>query len=103
MKLVTLFLTCADKTEADKITNALLEKRLAACVKQTTVSSTFYWDGIVQQSNEVLLLIESVEERFNAIEKVISKLHSYDQYVLTAVPISKTTPGVIKWIEGVVG
>jgi periplasmic divalent cation tolerance protein len=99
LKPATYFLTCADKEEATKITNALLNARICACVKQTQVQSTFHWDGEIQQSEEILLLIESSEEKFDDIEKIVSELHSYDEYVLTAIPIVKTTPGVIKWLE----
>lgn len=102
MKLATYFLTCGDKTEADKITMSLLEKKLAACVKQTPVSSTFHWDGEIQQSNEVLLVIDSTEEVFDAVNAVVSELHSYDQYVLTAIPIVRTTPDVETWIRGII-
>lgn len=101
MKLITLFLTCADQAEATKITRALLEKRLAACIKQMPVHSTFHWEGEIQESDEVLLLIESAEEKFDAINKVVEQLHSYKEYVLTAVPIVKTTPGVMQWVKEV--
>ncbi|HRJ06841.1 MAG TPA: divalent-cation tolerance protein CutA [Candidatus Saccharibacteria bacterium] len=103
MKLATYFLTCADKLEANKITVALLEKRLAACVKQVPVSSTFHWEGKIQHSSEILLMIDSSEENFDLINKIVAKLHSYDQYVLTAVPISRTTPAVNAWIHGIIG
>ena len=99
MKLATYFLTCADSEEATKIANALLEARLCACVKQTNITSTFHWEGAIQNSSEVLLLIESIEEKFDEIDKIVDELHSYDEYVLMAMPIARTTPGVIKWIE----
>lgn len=99
MKPSTYLLTCADKEEATKITSVLLNARACACVKQTTVQSSFHWDGEIQQSDEILLLIESSEEKFDDIEKIITELHSYDEFVLTAMPIAKTTPGVIKWLE----
>ena len=101
MKLATYFLTCVDVAEADVITHALLEQKLAACVKQTPVSSTFHWDGTIQKSDEILLLIESAEEKFEEINAVVAKLHSYDEYVLTAMPISRTTPGVENWVNGI--
>jgi uncharacterized protein involved in tolerance to divalent cations len=43
-------------------------------------------------------MMESVEEKFDAIEATVTKLHSYDEYVLTAIPVLKTTPGVEKWL-----
>ena len=99
MNVATYFLTCADNAEATKITNALLEARACACVKQSEVKSSFHWDGKIQSSVEVLLLIESTIEKFDSIDKIVSELHSYDEYVLTAVPVTKTTPGVINWMH----
>lgn len=44
-------------------------------------------------------MMESMEEKFDGIEKIVTELHSYDEYVLTAVPVLKTTPGVHAWLN----
>ena len=97
--MVILYLTCADETEAKKIGGALLEAKLVTCVRRSPVSSSYWWDGKINHDNEILLMMESLEEKFEAIEQVVTKLHSYDEYVLTAVSVLKTTPGVEKWLE----
>ena len=99
MRLATYYLTCADEVEATKIINALLENKHCACIKQSNVKSSFFWDGEIQNDTEVLLIIESTEEKFEDIDTTIKKLHSYDQYVLTCIPVSKTNSGVIEWME----
>ncbi len=99
MKLITLFLTCANQTEATRISKALLDKKLIACAKQTSVSSLFYWQGDTDKADEVLLILESSEEKFNQIEQLVKKLHSYDTFVLTAYPIIKASAGVEKWVK----
>ena len=44
-------------------------------------------------------MMESLEEKFDDIEAVVTRLHSYDEYVLTVVPVLKTTPGVLQWLN----
>lgn len=97
--MVILYLTCANNKEANKIGNALLEGKLVTCVRLSTVSSSYWWNGKVNHDEEALLMMESIEEKFDEIEQVVAKLHSYDEFVLTAVPVLKTTPGVEKWLQ----
>jgi periplasmic divalent cation tolerance protein len=103
VKLVTLFLTCANAHEARKITDALLDKKLAVCVRQVDVKSTFWWQGKKNNSSEVQLIIESTEEKFDAIETTIRQLHSYEIFVLTAYPVLKASAGVEDWVREVTG
>jgi ribonuclease HI len=99
MNLITLFLTCTNKAEADKISAKLLDDKLAACVRQAAVSSDFLWQGKREHSDEVMLIIESAEDKFEAIESAAKSLHSYDTFVLTAYPVAKASAGVREWIE----
>ena len=99
MNLITLFLTCANAEEARKISDKLLEEKLAACIRQTDVRSDFWWQGKIERANEVQLIIESIEEKFDAIESVVRKLHSYETFILTAYPVAKTSSGVEDWVK----
>lgn len=99
MGLITLFLTCANHGEAQKITDKLLDEKLAACVRQTRVKSDFWWQGKKEHADEVQLIIESTEEKFDEIEAVVRRLHSHKTFVLTAYSVLKSSAGVEKWAE----
>lgn len=99
MKNCILSLTCAEVTEADKIAKTLLEKKLVVCVKKTAVSSSFLWKGSIDTSEEVLLIMDSVEENFQKIETEIRKIHSYETFVLISLPVSQTSQGVEDWMK----
>jgi len=99
MKPCLLYLTCADDKEAEKISQALLEKRLAVCIKKSPVSSSFLWKGKIDHANEILLIMESIEEKFAETEKEVAKLHSYESFVLFSSPISQTTKKVKDWMK----
>lgn len=100
MEQVIYLLTCVDTDEANKIAHALVDGRLAACVKTIPVSSTFRWDDKVQDTQEVLLMIESLDDHFGAVNKVIKNLHSYEQYVLNQINVSQSNDGVLAWVKG---
>src|SRR4051812_33652584 len=97
--MVILYLTCADDKEATKIADALLKAKLITCARRSPVKSSYWWKGKINHDDEVLLMMESLEEKFDDIEEVVTRLHSYDEYVLTMVPITKTTPGVREWLN----
>lgn len=97
--MVIIYLTCASDAEAKKITLAILNAKLAACVRRMPIESDYWWAGRIQHSSEVMLMIESIAERFDDINKLVESLHSYQDYVLTEVPVTHTTPGVLKWID----
>jgi len=99
MKMILLFLACANQKEADKIVNALLKNHLIVCVKTMPVSSSFLWQGKKDTAKEVFLVMESVESKFKAIEKEVRRHHSYDTFVLVSIPVSQASTGVAKWMN----
>ncbi len=103
MKPTLLFLTCANEQEANVIAHALVQQKHVACVKQSVVKSTFFWQDSVQNSEEVLLVMDSVEEKFADIAPVVNELRSYDQPVLVDTSVQQTTPGVKQWLEDTLG
>ncbi len=94
-----LFLTCANKEEAQKIAKILLEKKLIVCAKLIDVKSQFLWKGSLDNAEEVLLIMESHESRFNDVEKAVRELHSYEQFVLVGFPITQMASGVEEWMK----
>lgn len=94
-----LTLTCANKTEADKVAGTLLVKHLVACVRQIPVKSKFHWQGKIENADEVMLVMESHLDLFEKVEAEVAKLHSYETFVLTAQPIEKISAKAAKWMS----
>lgn len=99
MKLVLVTLTCANESEAGKVASALLDKKLAICIKQIPVSSMYLWKGKKEKVSEIMLLMETYEGCIPHIEKEVNKLHSYDTPVLLVHPILYTTKKVKTWVK----
>ena len=92
-------MTCASKTEADKIALVLLQKHLIACGKQVAVGSDFLWKENVDHNDEILLIMDSREDLFDQIETEIKKIHSYETFVLQAVPVTRLSKDAEAWMQ----
>lgn len=101
--MTILYLVCSNEAEADKIADALLRKRLVACAKKLPVKSVFRWQGKLNKADEVVLLLETEERLFDAIEKEIRQLHSHKIFILASIPIGKTSAGVAEWLKEELG
>lgn len=94
-----LFLTCKDLKEAEKIANTLLSKKLVSCVKQFPIKSSYLWKNKIEKSNEVLLIMDSILEKYDDVDKEIKKIHSYDTYTLFCIKVEKVNKKALKWIN----
>jgi len=62
---------------AEQLASTLLERQLAACVALNPVTSIYRWQGQIERSEEVQILIKSHPARAAALEKAVRELHSY--------------------------
>ncbi len=97
--MIIVYLTCADDKEADVIVEALLNKRLVACAKRLPIESAFWWEGKKDAVDEVLVLFETIEEKFDEIEEVVRELHSYETPMLFSVQVHRATNEVNIWLR----
>lgn len=95
---VELFLTCEDRAEAEKIAQALLEQHLIACAKFIPIEARYWWKGEIVDGKEILLLMESAVENFDRIETEVAKLHSYETFVLQAIPLERVSKEASVWL-----
>ena len=69
--------TEASHAQAEHLAEQLLERRLAACVALKPVESLYRWQGKLERSDEVQLLIMSDPRCATALEQAVRELHSY--------------------------
>ena len=97
--MTILYLVCSSEEEAGKIAEILLNKRLVACAKKLPVKSVFRWKGELNRAAEVVLLLETEDKFFDAIESEVRKLHSHKTFILASIPVGKTSEGVTEWLK----
>jgi periplasmic divalent cation tolerance protein len=92
--------TAGSMEEARKIAQALVERRLAACVNIIPrVQSVYRWEGKVEQAEEYFLLIKTTKFREEEVGTAIRELHSYQLPECIAIPIESGSAGYLKWLS----
>ena len=91
------------RAEAERIAQALVAERLAACVNVVPgVVSVYRWKGAVDGGDELLLLIKTEARAVDALRARLVALHSYELPEVVVVPITGGHPPYLDWIaEGV--
>ena len=102
---IVVLVTCKSKTEARRIVTSLVEKRLAACgnILDTPVSSIYRWKGKVENAKEFLVILKSTRSAFRALEREVTRLHSYDVPEIIALPIVDGSRKYLAWVGANVG
>jgi periplasmic divalent cation tolerance protein len=100
-KYVVVFITVPDDETAQQVTDALLEKRLVACVNRVApVHSAYIWEGVIQHDEEILLICktraELVEEQ---LVPVVRSVHPYEVPEIIALPIFGGHGAYLNWID----
>ncbi len=99
MTYLQVMTTLESRTAADRLADALVRERLAACVQTVgPIRSTYWWEGAVQTAEEWLCLAKTAESRYPALEARIRELHSYDVPEITAVQFAVGSADYLGWI-----
>jgi periplasmic divalent cation tolerance protein len=98
-----IVLVTTDKIEeAEKIAEALLNAKLAACINYFNVTSTYWWENKIQKHKEVMLIIKTVKDKLAELMRVVKENHSYSVPEIIALPIVKGNPKYLVWLADTV-
>ena len=102
--MLVVMTTTPDMAEAEKLAGSIIEENLAACVQVLPqMTSIYFWEGKVQTESEHLLLIKTLEDRFDELSDFIQKNHSYDVPEIVAIEAERVSEEYLLWVRGVTG
>ena len=85
-EMILTYITCKDKSEARKISEHLLKKRLIACSNIFPIESMYWCKGKI---------------KFDGIRGEIKRVHSYESCILKIEV--EANEEFLEWVEGEVG
>ena len=92
--------TTDSEEEAERISGALVERRLAACVQVIgPISSRYRWQGKIETAREWVCVAKTEASRYPGVEAAIRELHSYDEPEIVATPIVAGSRGYLDWVS----
>jgi periplasmic divalent cation tolerance protein len=99
-KAVLILVTIGARDDAERLGEALVVERLAACCSVVpTVHSVYYWEGQLQREHEALLLIKTLESRAPDVQEFVRTHHSYELPEILQVPIEGGYSPYLNWLE----
>jgi periplasmic divalent cation tolerance protein len=99
MNALLVLTNLPDRATAEKLAEALIQKRVAACVNiLAPCRSVYRWQGAVQHDEEHPVLIKTTRERYAALEAAIREAHPYELPEIVAVPIERGLPAYLDWV-----
>ncbi len=95
-----VFITLPDKKGAERLSQKLLEKRLAACIQVIgPITSHYWWQEKITHSKEWLCIAKTTRHCYHELEKTVQEFHSYEVPEIIALPITAGYQPYFKWLQ----
>ena len=84
--------------EAEKLGKRMVDEGLVACVNLLECRSIYTWQGVVEDTSEVLMAAKTTGELQGAVKKFISENHPYDTPEIITLNIDDVNEGYLQWV-----
>jgi len=99
-QFIVVLITAPSKDVGSRMATLLVEERLAACVNIVPgVHSVYRWEGKVQNEEEVLLLVKSARDGFDALTRRVQEIHPYDVPEIVAIAPQAMSSSYRRFLE----
>jgi periplasmic divalent cation tolerance protein len=101
---IVVLTTAPSSEEAENLARKIIEAKLAACVQVLPKMKSFYfWENQIQPDSEHLLLIKTLGEKYDELEKFIRANHSYDVPEIVALAAERVSESYLDWMKDYLG
>jgi periplasmic divalent cation tolerance protein len=101
VECISVYVTAADRAQAEALGRALVEERLAACANVLDgLTSIYRWEGEIRRDQEAAVLLKTRAALLPRVEARIRELHGYDLPCVVAWPIAGGSAAYLAWIAG---
>jgi periplasmic divalent cation tolerance protein len=96
----TVLVTAPDLKTARHLALTALTARLIACANLVSkIESHYRWQGKLERSAEVLLIMKTTKSRLAALEKLIIAKHPYDTPEFVVLNLAGGAKKYLTWLE----
>ena len=97
---MVVLVTAPDLKTARKLARASLLAGLVACVNLVPgIESHYWWQGELESSPEVLLVMKTISQRLSALERLILAQHPYDTPEFVVLPVACGNRRYLAWLQ----
>jgi len=100
INIIVISTTCRDSEEARLIASTVIEEKLAFCAQLgTEITSIYPWQGKIESSPEMPLLVKSSSDKVQQLIDRIKSLHSYDTPQLIVYAPAQVEGNYLEWAQ----
>src|SRR5882757_5913957 len=97
-KFAIVLITTPDLKTARVLAKAALSAKLIACANLVPkIESHYWWQGKIESSAEVLLVLKAPKSKLVALEKLILARHPYDTPEFLVLPLAAGNGKYLAW------
>jgi periplasmic divalent cation tolerance protein len=97
---IAVFMTAANREEAVRLAEMLVNARLAACVQiLPEMESVYRWQGKIERQPETLLIAKTMSSKFATLEREVRAVHSYETPEIVALPLTASSAPYLTWLN----
>jgi periplasmic divalent cation tolerance protein len=91
--------TVGSAAAAQELVRGLVDERLIACGTMIDGKSIYRWRGAVTEESEVVVLLKTRIERWDALRAAVAARHPYDVPELLALPVESGLEKYLDWLD----
>ena len=98
--MLIVYTTTSNAAEAEELARKIVVASIAACVQiLPQISSIYFWEGKVRKETEHLLVIKTLPEKYDELEKFIIANHPYEIPEIIAVEAARVAEKYLGWLK----
>ncbi len=98
MPFIIVYTTHPDEQSANKISSELIQKKLVACANIFPMQSAYWWQGNIENGNEYVSILKTIQENFDKVKLEIEKVHKYEVPCIMKIEV-EANESYEKWIR----
>ena len=98
MRPTIIISTYPNKKSITDIAKKLVEKKLAACVNITKISSVYSWEGKIENSSEYIAIFKTTYKNKKILKEKIRETHPYDVPEIAEISVSSINKPYLQWM-----
>ena len=96
--IISIYTTFPNKEKATKLSSYLIDNQFVACANYFPISSSYMWNGEIQNEEEVASLFKTTKEKWDQVSEKLEELHPYDIPCIIKYEI-EANESYSKWVK----
>jgi periplasmic divalent cation tolerance protein len=98
-RAVFVYTTYPSIVEAERAGQALVERRLCACVNILPgMISHYRWQGALERGEEAVMIIKTRASLSERVSSAVKEMHSYSTPAILVIPLEHVDKSYLEWL-----